>query len=110
MFLKAIAHLALLASTATAHVTRGVGRACGTKAPSQKHIQMTQAIAAEEQQMSLSTGGGSSHIAAGFVIDTWFHVVATSTRESDGYLSVRRLFLPFPETRKKHRCVLTRGK
>jgi hypothetical protein len=92
MLFNAITQLGLLAAAASAHVTRGTSRACGTKSPSAKHIKMTQQLASMEEEMAIAKkhgGGGSSHIAAGFVIDTYFHVVSTSTKESDGYLSVR---------------------
>jgi len=92
MLFNAIAQFGLLAATASAHVTRGTSRSCGTKSPSQKHIQMTQKLAVMEEEMAIAKkhggGGGGSHIEAGFVIDTYFHVVSTSTKESDGYLSV----------------------
>lgn len=74
-----------LTRLATAHVLgTGVPRLrCGTQAPTEEHLAAAAHFAEQE------TDEGLGFRAENITVNTYFHVVAPSDREEDGYLSVR---------------------
>ncbi len=58
---------------------------CGTPEPSQDHVRISQEFAAQEKEFAAS---GNLTIAATINVDVYFHVVASSTAVSDGYVTV----------------------
>jgi hypothetical protein len=95
MQLKATILSALLASTVSAAVagTKHKVFSCGTKEPSAEHIKISQKFAAQEKEFA-AAGGLST--AATISVDVYFHVVASSTAEADGYVTVRPTSPFFP--------------
>ncbi|KAI9167538.1 metalloprotease [Paramyrothecium foliicola] len=76
--MKSIFALAFLATTVVAV------RRCGSENPSAQHIAISKAFAEQEAAFSLQSDGNYSIQAT---VPTYFHIVATSTRPADGYLS-----------------------
>ena len=64
---------------------------CGAPEPSQEHVKISQKFAAQEKEFAAS---GNLSIAATINVDVYFHVVASSTAVSDGYVTVN--FTPPP--------------
>jgi len=58
---------------------------CGAPEPSQEHVKISQKFAAQEKEFAAS---GNLSIAATINVDVYFHVVASSTAVSDGYVTV----------------------
>ncbi|CAJ2506506.1 Uu.00g006360.m01.CDS01 [Anthostomella pinea] len=89
MFFKTLAATALLAVSAQAiSVPRGPAgngtRLCGTPDPTAEQIEASMAMLEQERQFRAS---GESRALASFEVDTYFHVVASSTAASGGYLT-----------------------
>jgi hypothetical protein len=82
------------AGAATGHVIRapGLGNWCGTPRPSPEHLAMSEHLAVKEEAARFQSLGAVRPAAV--IVDTYFHIVSTSTSESDGYLSVRPLSKP----------------
>ncbi|KAI1640702.1 hypothetical protein F4809DRAFT_589813 [Biscogniauxia mediterranea] len=93
MFFKALATTAVMACSAAAHimVPRELGvrqfnasKLCGTPEPSEAHIEATNHLLAKERASRLA---GELRAQAGFTVNTYFHVLASSTSVSGGYLT-----------------------
>jgi hypothetical protein len=92
MLLKSIILSGLMAIGASGHIVRspGLGNWCGAPKPSKAQLAVAQHFAAKE---ALARPADITERAA-INVDTWFHVVATSTSVSDGYISVRHALIP----------------
>jgi len=99
LFLQAAALLASLATSATAHVVRDdfaaakyFGEApedwCGSDTVDDRLLEEYKTLNALSARQ-LSYSNSSSNSSASIVVDTYFHLVSNSTREEDGWLSVR---------------------
>ena len=66
----------------------GRGFQCGAPEPHAEHIRISEKFAAQE---AAAAAAGSFAAEAVTTIDTYFHVVASSTALSDGYLTVSDL-------------------
>jgi hypothetical protein len=89
MHVKSILLPALFAAIASAAATPKPPKpfACGTPEPTQEHIKISQKFAAQEKE---AAAAGNFSIAATINVDVYFHVVASSTALSDGYVTVRK--------------------
>jgi hypothetical protein len=85
-FALAAAHGALAAPS---NPSRGFG--CGAPEPDAEHIRVSQQFAAQEAAFVAS---GNRSIQAITTVDTYFHVVASSTSLSGGYVTVWTPFFP----------------
>ena len=87
MFFKSVASAALMATaTLGARVPTVIKPfGCGTEEPSRAHVQISQALAVQEAEMKAS---GNFSIAATINVKVYVHVVAASTSNADGYISV----------------------
>ncbi len=65
----------------------GRGFQCGAPEPHAEHVRISNKFAAEEAQRAAA---GDFAIQAVTTVDVYFHVVASSTALSDGYVTVRR--------------------
>ena len=94
MFVKSSLVAGLMAVGAMASTIRSPasGNLCGAPKPSAEHLKMSAQLAQIEQAARLS---GEVSTQAVISVDTYFHVVATSTSASDGYLTVSPTF-PLP--------------
>jgi hypothetical protein len=63
----------------------GRGFQCGAPEPHAEHIKISEKFAAQE---AAAAAAGKFAIEAVTTVDTYFHVVASSTSLSDGYLTV----------------------
>ncbi|KAH8910356.1 zincin [Coniochaeta sp. PMI_546] len=87
MYIKSFLVSAVFATTALAAATpKPFG--CGTPEPSQEHVRISQKFAAQEKEFAAS---GNLSIAATINVDVYFHVVASSTAVSDGYVTDKML-------------------
>ncbi|KAK8061893.1 hypothetical protein PG994_008259 [Apiospora phragmitis] len=77
---------ALGALAATGAVAEDIVRMCGTKEPTDAHIEMSKQFATEEAALAL-TGNETFRAAATTTVRVYVHVVAESKSESGGYLS-----------------------
>ncbi|KAI1469882.1 Metalloprotease [Daldinia caldariorum] len=88
MLFKSVAAAALLASTAGAHYVfprdGNSTRLCGTPEPTEAQIAASQALLANERTMRAK---GELRALRSFSVNTYFHVVASSTSLADGYLT-----------------------
>ncbi|KAI0143172.1 metalloprotease [Xylariaceae sp. FL1272] len=91
MLFKSLLASALLATTATAgkfnyrEAAANGTRLCGTPEPRQDQIAET--LAMLEKERIAKANGEISKAAAGFTVNLYFHVVASSTSASGGYLT-----------------------
>src|SRR5262245_55198767 len=83
MFFKSAVGAGLMAMASVAQAHKPF--ACGTPQPSREHMEMSKQLGIMEEA---SRAAGNWSMRA-IVVDTYFHVVASSTKASDGYLSVR---------------------
>jgi hypothetical protein len=107
MYIKSLLLPAVFAATVlTAATPRPFG--CGTREPSAEHVRISQKFADQEEEFAAS---GNLSIAATINVDVYFHVVASSTAVSDGYVTVRRpgIFMSWTLLTNDHRirCSLT---
>lgn len=84
MLFKAVFLTALAAAHAAAQ------RACGTPEPTEEEIAIAKSFYQIEKEARLA--GNATSAAATIEVNTYFHVLATSTSASGGYLTVRRVF------------------
>jgi len=79
---------AVMATGAASHVIRApaVRNWCGTPHPTDNQLVKTKNLAEKEAVARLE---GEMTIAEAIVVDTYFHIVTSTTSEEDGYLSVR---------------------
>ena len=79
---------AVMATGAASHVIRApaVRNWCGTPHPTDSQLVNTKSLAEQEALKRLA---GEMTIAEAIVVDTYFHMVTSTTSEEDGYLSVR---------------------
>lgn len=85
MLLKTFLSSCLTASVVTAHAIRGATKfSCGTPRPSEAQIATSNRLAQKEAE---ARAAGNFATRATIEVDTYFHVVASSKSESDGYLS-----------------------
>lgn len=86
-----LAPLALAAAAVHAAVAAPSGRefGCGAPEPDPEHIEISKQFAVQE---AAALAAGNFSAMATITVDTYFHVVASSTSLSGGYLTVR-----FPE-------------
>ncbi|KAK6954583.1 hypothetical protein Daesc_004550 [Daldinia eschscholtzii] len=88
MLFKSITAAALLVSTASAHYVfprdGNSTRLCGTPEPTEAQIAASQAMLAKEREMRAK---GESRALRSFSVNAYFHVVASSTSLSDGYIT-----------------------
>ncbi|KAI1206868.1 Metalloprotease [Annulohypoxylon truncatum] len=89
MFFRSVAAAALLASSAAAHfvLPRAAGNAtrlCGTPDPTPEQIATSEAMLKKERELRAK---GEFRALASFTVDTYFHVVASSTSVDDGYIT-----------------------
>ncbi|KAI1272208.1 metalloprotease [Xylaria sp. FL0933] len=83
MQFKALIASALLA-TASAEFTFNTTRLCGTPEPTEQQLAETRAMLEKER---IALAKGEARVQAGFTVNTYFHVVASSTSLSGGYLT-----------------------
>lgn len=83
MQFKVLIASALLA-TASAQFNNGT-RLCGTPHPTEQQMAESRAML-EKERIALAKGEGRA--LAGFTVNTYFHVVASSNSLSGGYLTV----------------------
>ncbi|KAI0135869.1 Metalloprotease [Daldinia grandis] len=93
MLFKSVTAAALLAYTATAHYVfpRADGnstRRCGTPEPTEAQIAASQAMLAKEREMRAK---GESRALRSISVNTYFHVVASSTSIGDGYITQKMI-------------------
>jgi hypothetical protein len=86
-FAAAAAHSAL----AIPAKPSGRGFGCGAPEPDAEHIKISQKFAQQEAAFAAS---GNFSIQAVTTVDTYFHVVASSTSLSGGYLTVSQPHFP----------------
>ncbi|KAB5530383.1 extracellular metalloprotease [Coniochaeta sp. 2T2.1] len=87
MHLTSVLLPALCAALASAAATpRPFG--CGTHEPSAEHVKISQKFATQEKEFAAS---GNFSIMATINVDVYFHVVASSTALSDGYVTDKML-------------------
>jgi hypothetical protein len=84
MLIKTVLRAGAMATAVMGHAIRSPGALCGTPQPSKAHMAMSAQFAAKEDAFRIA---GNVSLAA-ISVPTYFHVVATSTKEADGYLSV----------------------
>ncbi|KAI1481778.1 hypothetical protein K445DRAFT_308877 [Daldinia sp. EC12] len=88
MLFKSITAAALLVSTAGAHYVfprdGNSTRLCGTPEPTEAQIAASQAMLEKEREMRAK---GESRALRSFSVNAYFHVVASSTSLSDGYIT-----------------------
>jgi len=84
MYVKSLLLPAIFAALASAAATPKPF-SCGTKEPSAEHVKISQKFAAQEKEFAAS---GNFSILATINVDVYFHVVASSTAVSDGYVTV----------------------
>ncbi|KAI2465214.1 Metalloprotease [Annulohypoxylon bovei var. microspora] len=89
MFFKFAATTALLASSAAAHYVfpragENSTRLCGTPEPTAEQIAASQAMLANERDRRAN---GEFRALEAFSVNTYFHVVASSTSVEDGYIT-----------------------
>ncbi|KAI0891198.1 Metalloprotease [Annulohypoxylon nitens] len=89
MLFKSAAAAALLASSAAAHYVfpragQNTTRLCGTPEPTAEQIAASEAMLQKEREMRVN---GEFRTLASFTVDTYFHVVASSTSVEDGYIT-----------------------
>lgn len=81
----AVTAAAALAGSASAHlIARNTTRSCGTPDPTKAQVEVSQQMLRQER-----TRVASRQLAA-IEVDTYFHVVAASESEADGYATVRK--------------------
>ncbi|KAJ2890378.1 putative metalloprotease protein [Zalerion maritima] len=88
MFVKALLSGAAMASAAMGHVIRAQGPqkfTCGAPEPTDEQISAANRFSQIESEMVRRQDNAS--IAATLEVETYFHVVSSSTSESDGYVS-----------------------
>ncbi|KAJ2990180.1 hypothetical protein NUW58_g3083 [Xylaria curta] len=85
MQFKALIASALLA---TASAQLNVTRLCGTPDPTPQQMAETRAMLEKER---IALAKGEQRIQAGFTVNTYFHVVASSNSASGGYLTQAQL-------------------
>lgn len=109
MLFKSIAAAALLASSAAAHsymFPREDGnttRICGTPEPTVAQMAASEAMLARERELRAK---GEFRALASFSVNTYFHVVASSTSASAGYLTVSELLRQSPNYSHQYITVL----
>lgn len=92
MLFKSLAVTAVLASSASAHLSaRNVTRSCGTPHPTEAQIRASQQMLQQERARVAS---GELRSFATITVDTYFHVIAGSESEDDGYATVRKPACP----------------
>jgi hypothetical protein len=84
MQFKALIASALLATTAAA-AQFNTTRLCGTPEPTKQQLAETRAMLEKER---IALAKGESRALATFTVNTYFHVVASNTALSGGYLTV----------------------
>lgn len=92
MLFKAVFLTGLAASHAVAQ------RVCGAPEPTEEEIAIAKSFYEVEKEARLA--GNATSAAATIVVNTYFHVLATSNSAAGGYLTVRGLlcfsFVPVP--------------
>ncbi len=85
MQFKALIASALLATASASFAFNGTSRLCGTPEPTAQQKAESRAMLELER---IALAKGESRALATFTVKTYFHVVASSTALSGGYLTV----------------------